>query len=89
MGSASCNDIRVSRKNGRSSSQLACPRCHNSGHMRNHSCAVELGVFQYVKCRGYSARGGALTAHSGSAPNGWSIKKTHVPSASFRCTSMP
>jgi hypothetical protein len=37
----------------------------------------------------YSERGGASTAHAGSAPKGWSMKKTQVPSGSLRCTSMP
>jgi hypothetical protein len=33
--------------------------------------------------------GGRAIAQSGSAPEGWSMKKTQVPSGSLRCTSMP
>jgi len=33
--------------------------------------------------------GGRPIAQSGSAPNGWSMKKYQVPSLPFRCTSMP
>src|SRR6266540_626657 len=33
---------------------------------------------------GYSVCGGALTAHSGSAPKGWSMKNTQLPSGNRR-----
>jgi len=33
--------------------------------------------------------GGRSMAHCASAPNGWSMKKYQLPSAPFRCTSMP
>jgi hypothetical protein len=49
--------------------------------------ARELHVAQ--RANRVSERGGASMAQDGSAPAGWSMKNTQVPSGSRRCTFMP
>ena len=51
--------------------------------------AVRIEAHRVPRSSRQSVRGGRATAQDGSAPHGWSMKKTHSPFGRRRMTSMP